>query len=512
MDLYFWGALVRMGQVLLACFPTLIVGWLVAAIFERVLGREGTYRLFGGNTWRQLPQAWLLGMLLPVCSLGVIPVMNQMRRSGISGGTTLAFGLTAPLFNPISVLYGLTLSDPITILCFSLGSLAIVTLMGLLWDYWLAEDSLGIDSIVVAPHGIQRIAAVLLSMCQIAWNGTTWTVGIACLGAGVLAALLPAGVLQRAANHENVWAPITMAAVSSLAYITPMSAIVQVAAMFEHGNSVGAAFAMLVLGTGVNLGTICWSLGTYGLRRTIAWFTSLSIIVLAMGYAFSGPLYPTGVQPADHTHAFDAYCNPFQSDEGHLAGRSLEVLQNSANASTPELVAAVFSALFLIAGAILAKLGLTDRWMQALTRRSPNASSRPSLDIVLPDWMIGIVCLMSLFVSSVAGGFLFYPPSSEIHKEMTLINTEIHSAALQKDWAAMEHWIPIQEDWAHKLVVGSYLRRKPLSSYQQMKLHVYMTKLELLEHAAEDRDGDEAKQFGLDMSRAFRRLFLAIPD
>ncbi|MFO0921652.1 MAG: permease [Pirellulales bacterium] len=155
MDLYFWGALVRMGQVLLACFPTLIVGWLVAAIFERVLGREGTYRLFGGNTWRQLPQAWLLGMLLPVCSLGVIPVMNQMRRSGISGGTTLAFGLTAPLFNPISVLYGLTLSDPITILCFSLGSLAIVTLMGLLWDYWLAEDSPCVDPIVVAPHGIQ---------------------------------------------------------------------------------------------------------------------------------------------------------------------------------------------------------------------------------------------------------------------------------------------------------------------------------------------------------------------
>ena len=115
-----WGALTRMAQALVVGSPTIVVGWLVAAVFERILGRDGTYRLFGGDTWRQLPQAWLLGMLLPVCSLGVIPVLQQMRKSGISGGTILAFGLTAPLFNPISVLYGLTLSDPWAILAFSL--------------------------------------------------------------------------------------------------------------------------------------------------------------------------------------------------------------------------------------------------------------------------------------------------------------------------------------------------------------------------------------------------------
>ena len=118
MDLLFWGAIVRMSQAAVAACPTIVVGWIVAAVFERILGREGTLKLFGGHTWRQLPYAWLLGMLLPVCSLGVIPFMVQMRKSGIAGGTILAFGLTAPLFNPISVLYGLTLSDPVAIFVF----------------------------------------------------------------------------------------------------------------------------------------------------------------------------------------------------------------------------------------------------------------------------------------------------------------------------------------------------------------------------------------------------------
>ena len=47
-------------------------------------------------------------MLMPVCSLGVIPIAREMRRSDLRGGD-LAFAMTAPLFNPLSMLYGLTL-------------------------------------------------------------------------------------------------------------------------------------------------------------------------------------------------------------------------------------------------------------------------------------------------------------------------------------------------------------------------------------------------------------------
>ena len=68
--------------------------------------------MFGSGTWRELPQSWFIGMLLPICSLGVIPVVRELRRSRVSGGAILAFAMTAPLFNPLSMLYGLTLSAP----------------------------------------------------------------------------------------------------------------------------------------------------------------------------------------------------------------------------------------------------------------------------------------------------------------------------------------------------------------------------------------------------------------
>ena len=118
MNVIFWGAALRFLQAAVQAAPTILVGLIVAGVLRRLLGHAGTRRLFGDNTWRSLPQAWLVGMLLPVCSLGVIPVIREMRRAGVSGGAILAFGLTAPPFTPISVLYGLTLADPAVILTF----------------------------------------------------------------------------------------------------------------------------------------------------------------------------------------------------------------------------------------------------------------------------------------------------------------------------------------------------------------------------------------------------------
>ena len=66
---------------------------------------SATRRLFGRGV-RGAVRGWAIGMVLPVCSLGVIPVARELRRGGVPGGTVLAFVLTAPLLNPISFLYG----------------------------------------------------------------------------------------------------------------------------------------------------------------------------------------------------------------------------------------------------------------------------------------------------------------------------------------------------------------------------------------------------------------------
>ncbi|MFN6128688.1 MAG: permease [Planctomycetota bacterium] len=509
----FWGAMVRMGQTLIAAGPTLLVGWLIAAIFERILGREGTYRLFGGSTWRQLPQAWLLGMLLPVCSLGVIPVMIQMRRSGISGGTILAFGLTAPLFNPISVMYGLTLSDPMAILVFCMGSLTVITVMGLLWDRLFPGSAAAVESLPPTPYGIRRIGAVGLSMCQQAFGVASVYIAIAVLGVGFLSTLLPSGCLQRAAGQNDTFAPIMMAGISTLAYITPMTAIVQIASMFQHGNSIAASFTLLVLGAGVNLGMLVWIIRHYRWRPTLIWLGCLVLLVLGLSYGMDSPLRPRGIEAADHTHAFDVYCNPFSQSGSGLIESSLRILQESLHPE--EIVAGIVCALVLGVGAFGAWRDPQRNWMRKLIEpevRNEIPSDGRIKDIVLPPSVIAGVTFIGLVLASVLACFLYYPPVSEIREEMTAIEAEMIGAYNTGKWEKLEYWIPIQEDWSNKLVVSAYLRGKPLDRYSKLKLQVYMKKLELLEHAVEDRDLEEAKEFGRQGAIAFGRFKKAIAN
>ena len=142
MDNMFWGAALRLVQVFIFAAPWIATGFCIAAIFRVFLGPERTRNLFAGSGWRGILSGWVWGMLLPVCSLGVIPIVRELHRSGVKGGTLIAFALTAPLFNPLSLLYGLTLSDPLAIITFAGCSLLIVTCVGILWDriFSVSED------------------------------------------------------------------------------------------------------------------------------------------------------------------------------------------------------------------------------------------------------------------------------------------------------------------------------------------------------------------------------------
>ena len=141
-EMMFWGFAVRFLVSLIQASPFILAGFMVAAVLRRFFGYENTRRLFGEGTRTSLLRAWAIGMLLPVCSLGVIPVIRELRRAGLRGGTILAFAMSGPLFNPLSLLYGLTLSEPIAILSFAACSLVIVTIVGLIWDRQFPESAL----------------------------------------------------------------------------------------------------------------------------------------------------------------------------------------------------------------------------------------------------------------------------------------------------------------------------------------------------------------------------------
>ena len=360
------GGLLRMVQGLGWSGPTLLVGIIVSGVFRYYLGTNGTRRLFGGETIRALPQSWLIGMLLPVCSIGVIPILIQMRRFGVRPGAMTAFALSAPLFNPLSLLYGITLSRPSVVISFALLSLFVVTILGAAWDHLRRRDH-DQDSVTEAEVPIiggRRLVAVLVNSCRETAGPTLLYAVVALLGLGVLGTLIPFGDLQMAFEQDDRLAPARMTALAIPVYATPMLAMTQLGMMFSHANSPGAALALLMLGTGINLGTMLWMVLHFGWRSTAIWFTVLVTIVVAMAYLVERPLIPPGVEPAGHTHAFDIYSNPFHAGEVVSWFEVRRLIEKQI--LLPEKVSAVILGIFLLAGCLLRSVSSSvDRWLQS---------------------------------------------------------------------------------------------------------------------------------------------------
>lgn len=499
MEAAFWGGIVRFVQAVAEGAPTFLVGLVVAGVFRRLIGPEGTRKLFGGGTARSLLQSWGIGMLLPVCSLGVIPVAYEMRRAGVSGGAILAFALTAPLFNPLSLLYGLTLSAPIVIVCFALCSLLLVTTIGFGWNRLFGgREEPAPDDAPVAP-GIRRMLAVLVEAARYAAGPTLAYCFIALLGTVILNFIFTKGSLGSSFAHNDPTSPLLMLGIAPLAYATPLTVMMQIGSMFVHGNSVGAAYTLLAMGAGINLGMIAWSWKTYGLKETLAFVTVFAFVVTCIAYSIEAPLYSGGDIEKPHTHAFDIYSCPFaagapvQPEDFHRRIRDFEAYQ---------LISAGFVVGLILLGVGLKlgdRAGNVDRFLEQEIARDK------SKDIYIPGPVLGGITLVGLVVLSGLGCYVYYPPPADTIEDMSMSKANYFVAIQTGKAAEAVKEIEVYDNLTRKLQVGHFLRNWELDEYQQTKAKVLRGRLEQLKDLVEEGNFEDAKQMSIRVSDAHRR-------
>ena len=500
------GGLIRMMQGFAAAAPTLLVGLFIAAILRYYLGEKGTLRLFGGDSIRSLPQSWLIGMLLPVCSIGVLPILREMRRAGVKPGAMSAFALSAPLFNPLSLLYGLTLSRPIVIILFAIGSLVVVTVLGAGWDF-LAErrgtsrrlvdgknEPAASDSPLVLPDHLIGMRRLLATFVHFARELTGVSLGLALIalsGLAILAAMLPYGAMQNSVEQGDPWAPLTMLWVAIPVYATPMLAMSQLGMMFQHANSPGAAFTLLILGAGMNVATPLWFGKHFGFKSACVWLVSLLVVVMGISYAINRPLIPPGVEPAGHTHAFDIYANPLSAYHSISLATVKEI--GGKNLGISEYVSLGMLGLIALVGIALRMFGINEATLVRTASAGSFASSlvteqvvtRRGMDRVVPPSVIGLTMLIGLIATSLVACYAYYPSANECLDEISMARSECLSAANSGQTEAALFWLPVWEDWSRRMEVGTFLRSGEIRPYQRMQGYLIRKKLELLEHELE---------------------------
>jgi uncharacterized protein len=458
------GFALRFAQVGIEASLTLVVGVFTAAIFRRMVGPAGTRRLFGTGV-RGLLTGWLAGMLLPVCALGVIPVARELRRSGVPGGTVLAFVLAAPLLNPISFLYGLTLAKPGVILAFSGCSLLLSTLAGWLWEQVFARHTDAADSHRLAAladaeplptPGPRRLLAVLVSAVKDLAGRDLLFYAVGLAGSALLVALIPTGALQSSMQPDDQWSPLLMTGLGVPVFSSPLSGMMKIGMMFAHGNHIGAAFVLFALGIGVSLGTVLWAVVDLGWRRVLPWLAVYVGVVLALGYVLPPLLADPHHTPLNHTHTFDDFSCPFaDASAAQLFAQSQTLLADKFGPFDRLPVYALGG--FVLLGLVARRLdrnGWLERWLNAPAA----ARKRTKWDVDVPGPVLGAVAILGLLVFSVIGAFVYYPERKQCIEEMTALNAEAAVAVNTNHPADATRHLDEWDLVSRKLEVGVFLR------------------------------------------------------
>lgn len=273
--------------------PYLLFGFLVAGVLSVCFSPAFVERHLGGRGFMPIFKAAMLGIPLPLCSCGVIPVSASFRRHGASRGATVSFLLSTPEtgVDSISVTYALlgpifAIVRPLIAL---LGGLMGGTLI-MLFDRQEDDSAKGYsepkpctESCCANPKRRNVVVRVLeYGFVTLPRDiGPALLLGV--LIAGVISAVVQPNELQPYLGGGFLSLVIAMAIGIPL-YVCASASVPIAVGLIHLGASPGTALAFLIAGPATNAATITMIWRLLGRRAALLYLATIAISAVAGGW------------------------------------------------------------------------------------------------------------------------------------------------------------------------------------------------------------------------------------
>ncbi len=123
--------------IFIAGIPFILIGALLSALVEIALSPEKIVSLLPKQRFLKFFSVALLGLVLPVCECGNVPLARRMILKDMAPSLALTFLLAAPVLNPLVIISTLVAfpQEPMFVVWRVLASLGIALIVGMLFTY-----------------------------------------------------------------------------------------------------------------------------------------------------------------------------------------------------------------------------------------------------------------------------------------------------------------------------------------------------------------------------------------
>jgi uncharacterized membrane protein YraQ (UPF0718 family) len=273
-------ALARRFMVLSAeSAPALLLAYLAAGALVAFMPSTSIQWMSKGSSLNQAGRGMLVGLPLPVCSCGVVPLYRTLIGKGAPPAAAMAFLMATPELGIDAIFLSVPLLGPeMTLL--RVGAAAVVAL---LVGWWVGgrlpvKASLPVAEVADEATPRDRVRTGLKAGLGTVVDDTAPWILVG-LGVAALAApLLEGGWLGALPAHVDV---IAFAVLGFPTYVCASSATPLVATLLAAGLSPGAAIAFLITGPATNVTTLGVLSSLHGKKAAAAF--ALVGIGLAVG-------------------------------------------------------------------------------------------------------------------------------------------------------------------------------------------------------------------------------------
>ncbi|QDU75886.1 putative permease [Bremerella volcania] len=312
--------LITMIRILVESSATILIGILGAAairvsggysVLRKWLGPAGSFE----RTFRLLAAC----LCVPVCALGVIPIAKELSDGGMPRRDLAVLWLVAPLLNPLSILYAISVLPiwqcGVFLLVACVYAVVVAEVAGRFSD---EPQDINTTSVPEVTNGTTRLWNAAVAAGQIV---TGWSIVYIVLGmvvSGLVVGLVPSGAFEKIFSYQNTTGPLETMALTGPQMVTPITFTMAVSAIHSTHLAFACAIVLQLLGVAWGGGTVLAMRSVWGAQRTLALLLVTIVLATTVSYG-TYSVFPPAPGDEEETHGLDTLARPYHATFGQFS-------------------------------------------------------------------------------------------------------------------------------------------------------------------------------------------------
>lgn len=289
----------------------LVISFLLCGLLHTVLRPEFLQQSLGNTKLSSLVKATVSGMLLPICSCGVVPLALSLYYSGAYLGPTLAFLVATPIINPAAVLLAFVLLGPQLTIIYVITGFILPVIVGLIGNKWGKNELVSPIAVAMAEAmakapaqgGTRTFVTVKTPWHKKIYSGLDWAVRslglqvsryvlLGIIFAAFLLTIIPVAFIQDYLSSPALISLLGIVILGTVMYVCAVGHIPFIAAIVAAGAAPGVAITFLLSGVATNLPEIFSIYKLIGKRTVVIYTLTVVIFAILVGYITNILLLP----------------------------------------------------------------------------------------------------------------------------------------------------------------------------------------------------------------------------